>query len=100
MSTADIPGPLPAPCGLLAHEDGSGFEDCWTADKVRAYGEQERAAKREWCADLCDRAAAAAWIAWDATADPADQGRALEAEALAAEIRGPNVRAKLPAAVR
>ena len=52
----------------------------------------ELSAERERFATLCDRAAAAAWIAWDAVADPIDQGRALGAEELAAEIRGPNVR--------
>ena len=45
------------------------------------------AAAREECALVCDRAAAAAWSAWDAVADPIDQGRALEAEALALEFR-------------
>jgi hypothetical protein len=75
-------------------EDGpfAATGDAYTADQMRAYAAQEVAAERERCADLCDRAAAAAWSAWDAIADPADQGRALEAEALAAEIRGPDDR--------
>ena len=60
-------------------------------DELRAtLALQQSSYEREWCAKLCDRAAAAAWIAWDAVADPIDQGRALGAEELAAEIRGPS----------
>jgi hypothetical protein len=56
-----------------------------------------QAAERERCALACEHFAAVAWAQWQCDADPIEQGRAVAAEALAAEIRGPNVRVKPPA---
>lgn len=47
-----------------------------------------RTNERERCTNLCESAADAAWASWNIRADPADQGAALKAEELAAEIRG------------
>lgn len=59
----------------------------YTAEQVRAYAAEQVAAVRELCARACDVSADRWWLAWDQSADPTDQGRALEAEALAAEFR-------------
>lgn len=48
---------LPAPAGLLAHEDGSGFVDCYTADQVRSCVAAAVAAERARCARIVREAA-------------------------------------------
>ncbi len=60
LDWGDELGPLPVAAGLLAHEDGSGFVSCYTADQMRAFGRQERASERE-------RWATAARLAVEAT---------------------------------
>jgi hypothetical protein len=45
------PDDLPEPAGLLAHEDGSGFVDCYTAEQMRAYRAEGVAQERERCAE-------------------------------------------------
>ena len=59
---------------------------------ARLYTEAELdaavARERGRCAELCDLAESAAWALWDTEADPADQGKATQAAALAAQIRG------------
>lgn len=59
---------------------------------ARLYTEAELdaavARERGRCAELCDLAESAAWALWDTEADPSDQGKAIQAAALAAQIRG------------
>lgn len=59
---------------------------------ARLYTEAELdaavARERGRCAEMCDLAESAAWALWDTEADPADQGKATQAAALAAQIRG------------
>lgn len=48
------------------------------------------AAERARVADMCGDMAAVSWAEWDAKADPADQGKALALEHVAALLEGPN----------
>jgi hypothetical protein len=48
------PDDLPEPDGLLAHEGGSAFADCYTAEQMRAYRAEGVAQERERCAKLCE----------------------------------------------
>jgi hypothetical protein len=57
-------GPLPAPAGLLAYEDGSGFVDCYTADQMMRFAAEKVAAERERCARLADGYASDGTVAW------------------------------------
>jgi hypothetical protein len=52
------PDDLPEPAGLLAHEDGSGFVDCYTAEQMRAYRAAGVAQERERCSMLARSAVA------------------------------------------
>ncbi len=60
LDWGDELGPLPVAAGLLAHEDGSGFVRCYTAEQMRAYAAEQVAAER-------DRWATAARLAVEAT---------------------------------
>ena len=48
------------------------------------------AAQRARTADLCGNLAAISWAEWDASADPAEQGKALALEHVAALLAEPN----------
>lgn len=46
---------MPEPAGILAHEDGSGFVDCWTKAQMLSYAAQNVAAERErWERLICE----------------------------------------------